>query len=345
MKNIQFFVIMLLIFSATAYGALTNPPNANIDYAFAYLPAAGALIMHGGWGPPGWQPKSNVWQLAGVGWSELPSGSAPTMTHHCGALDTLRGVIAFCGKSSPGFSTNNMTWEYNGTLWQEKNTLHSGLKGDVEIAYDSARNKIVAYVGPDWSESGMETWEYDGSGWSRIITAHNPTAAEDGALMQYDPVSNNVVLITSSDNVFSTNYAETWVYDGTDWELKVAGYPTNAMLGGLAYDAARGKMTLLTTDSETWTWDGNDWTLLHPAHSPTPARGFFTMAYDPFRSVCVIYSGEYGSEHPIDTWEWDGSDWAEFIPIPEPGAFGAVISYLLLVLSIRRKFDFNKNQI
>jgi len=31
--------------------------------------------------------------------------------------------------------------------------------------------------------------------------------------------------------------------------------------------------------------------------------------------------------------------------VPEPGAFGAVISYLLLVLSIRRKFDFNKNQI
>ena len=318
-KYHRYVLLILLISSLTISGALTNPPNANIDYAFAYLPSAGALIMHGGWGPPDWQVRSNAWELANIGWSELPLGNAPPMTHHCAALDSERGVIVLCGKKSPGFSTNNFTWEYNGALWIEKNTLHSGLKGDVEIAYDSARKKIVAYVGPGWGENGMETWEYDGTSWTRIITAHNPTAAGDGALMQYDPISNNVVLITSADDVFSTNYAETWLYDGTDWTLMVAGYPTNAMLGGLAFDSARGKMFLLTTDSESWDWDGCDWTLLHPLHSPTPARGYFTMAYDQSRSVCALFSGENGSLHPVDTWEWDGNDWTEFIPDPEPG--------------------------
>jgi len=337
MKIIQCSIIAILIFSASIAWSLTNPPYANIDYAFAYLPAESALIMHGGWGPGAWSHgRSNVWSLANIGWEELPPGNSPQMTHHCGTLDTDRGVIILCGNKIPGSSTNNMTWEYNGILWQKKNDLSAGLKGDVEIAYDSVRKKTVAYVGPGWSDSGMETWEYDGTNWTKNVSATNATAAGDGALMQFDPVSNNIVLITSQDSIWSTNMAETWTYDGVDWTLRVSGYPTNAMLGGLAYDAARGNMVLITTDSETWTWNGADWTFLQPAHSPTPARGFFTMAYDPTRQVCAFYSGEYGSSHPIDTWEWDGSDWSEFVPIPEGGIMLLTLSASFIVIWLRR---------
>ncbi len=336
MKIIQSFLIIILFFSAVTFADLTNPPYANIDYAFVFLPADSSLVMHGGWGPPDWHSKSNVWSLSNLGWEELPPAGSPAMTHHCGTLDTERGVIILCGQKNPGTSTNNMTWEYNGTSWQQKNDLSAGLKGDVEIAYDSTRKKTIAYVGPGWSETGTETWEYDGTNWMKIITAHSPAAAGDGALMQYDPISNNVVLITSTNNVFNTNYAETWTYDGADWTLKTAGYPTNAMLGGLAYDAAHGKMILITTDSETWEWNGNDWSLLHPDHSPTPARGFMTMAYDPIREVCSFFSGEYGFSHPIDTWEWNGNDWKEFVPVPEGGIILMILSVSFIVALFRR---------
>jgi len=319
------FITARAIFAAIAFApalwalGLTNPPLPNIDYAFAHCPVSGGLVMHGGWCEPGWAIRSNAWLLTMTGWEETIAG--PRMTHHSAALDTHRNVVVVCGRTRFPNANTNVTWEFNGVAWQQKPDLLAGNGGDVELAYDRARRRIVAYV----AEGTSETWEYDGTNWTKKTTATMPPALEDGALMTYDPVSNAVLLVvTTNDLWFSGSYAsETWTYDGSDWTRRATGLPTNAWLGGLAWDEARGNAVLLTTDSETWTWNGAQWTRRTPAHSPAPARGFLTMAYDPLRAVSVFFSGEYSTGgfsqvHPIDTWEWDGADWQQFVPVPEP---------------------------
>jgi hypothetical protein len=61
---------------------------------------------------------------------------------------------------------------------------------------------------------------------------------------------------------------------------------------------------------DTWTWDGANWIRMTPDHAPSP-RTKHVMAYDPDRSVVVLFGGiaEDGAALS-DTWEWDGVDWS-----------------------------------
>lgn len=222
---------------------LTNPPSPNIDYALAFSPQAGGLLMHGGWCQPDWMPRSSSWLLTEMGWEPGPDG--PAMMHHSGAL----------------------------------------------LTYNPLQGKT-------------------------LLVVPEPQPGKAGMFV-----------------------SETWAYDGTDWSMVASGTPSNAFRAGMAYDAARSNVVLLTTDSETWIWNGTAWTPRYPAHSPTPARGYFTMGYDPLRERAVIYSGEAdefpSATYPIDTWEWDGVDWQQFVPVPEPELAVAMMAALVGVL--RRK--------
>ena len=326
----QYLMMFSAALIATVAAGQTNPP-ATIDYAFAYLPAAGALMLHGGWGPPTWQPRNAAWALDQTGWHALSPTGAPAMMHHAAAYDSRRSVLVLCGRTGYGAPApyTNETWEYSGALWQQTADLVSMYDGDVELAYDARRGVTVAYVADDTTS---ETWEYDATNWARIPTLIRPTANSDGALMRYDALAQQIVLLTTTNPLFvsDTYVSQTWSYDGSNWELRAQGLPTNAFGAGMACDEARSNLVLLTTDSETWTWNGETWTLQSPLLAPPP-RSFFAMAYDPQRSVSVIFSGEAGALYPTDTWEWNGETWAEFVPMPEPGAarmlFGALLTW------------------
>ena len=319
-------LLAVTLLTLSAHAMLTNPPLPNIDYAFAFLPGVGGLVMHGGWCEPDWEPRPDAWGLTIAGWDRVATNGVPAMIHHSGALDLPRSVMIVCGRTAFTFSPpyTNVTFEFDGVTWQRKADLVTSVGGDVEIAYDSARRLAVAYVA---ESPTAETWEYNGTNWTQRTTATQPTPVGDGALLQFDPIRSNVVLVADTN---------TWTYDGTDWSLRASGLPTNTLVGGMAFDAARSNVVLLTTTSETWTWDGTAWTKRLPATSPTPARGFFTLAYDPLRAVSTLFSGEAGLVHPVDTWEWDGTNWGQFVPVPEPAATAVLIGLVFVARKGRK---------
>lgn len=77
---------------------------------------------------------------------------------------------------------------------------------------------------------------------------------------------------------------------------------------------------LANASDETWEWDGaaGTWTQRAQQGPKPPARGAFSMAYDPSQRLTVVFGGWTGSAWLGDTWEWDGSVWTQRFPANSP---------------------------
>ncbi len=304
-------------------------PRPRIDYAMAYVPFRHAVAMHGGWYSPRWIPISEVWEWNGRGWSPWETSGAPAFAHHSMVFDSMRNLLVVCGRETPNRGSYQM-WEYDGSKWSQRADIPIGAsaQGDIKIAYDTARNRIVLYAAR--TKGTTETWEYDGKSWQQIKSAHQPVRCDDGALLQYDEAQHKTVLVgedRTGNNLLSWDGHEwsadggtgtqTWLWDGSDWTQVEGQQPPKATWGGMAFDGLHQQVVLLTTRMETWVLQ-REWRQLHPSTSPTPApNGFFAMAYDPVRKVTVFFGGESrqgGLEknwvYPDTTWMYDGESWS-----------------------------------
>jgi hypothetical protein len=192
------------------------------------------------------------------------------------------------------------------------------------MAYDSARGKVVLFGGPFLND----TWGYDGK-WTRLDPPTSPPRLTDH-LMTYDSTRGVVVLYggATTEPVLS---AATWEYDGTTWtEIGTPGSPRGQCCG-MAYDAARRRVVLLTSIgiSNTWEYDGTTWTQVTTPNSP-PGRLYPAMTYDAARGVIVLFGGSdpgYAASL-ADTWEYDGTTWTEVVsPASPPGRCLAAMAY------------------
>ncbi len=117
---------------------------------------------------------------------------------------------------------------------------------------------------------------------------------------------------------------ETWLWDGSAWEVEPELGPGGRSRHAMAFDAVRGVTILFggrfgTSDlGDTWSWDGTKWTVLRPVHAPA-ARSGHAMAFDPLRGRIVLFGGRNASGDLADTWEWDGQDWV-VRALPGPSA-------------------------
>ena len=329
----------LAIFGLLVSGvpAWAENPAGRIDYAMAYYPSAGGLIMHGGWSDAtGWYPTNEMWRLDSGGWSKMTSADSPALAHHAMAYDSARNVLVACGKESIGSPVAYQIWEYNGTGWTRGPDVASTLAGDVEVAYDSGRGVTVLYTcDSPWAATGdvvSETWEYNGTAVTKISTATQPVSAPDGALLTYDAANSRTVLVGAPMDASGTiGDTQTWIYSGGDWAQLGGTQPTGGVLGGMTYDSARQEVLLLSSHGQTWGLTGAGWAQKQPATSPTPAEnGLFVLAYDPARQVSVFFGGESpplasGATYPEKTWEFNGTTWAEFGgTAPAPGSHASL---------------------
>ncbi len=138
--------------------------------------------------------------------------------------------------------------------------------------------------------------------------------------MTFDTQRSEVVLFGGHTG-YST-YADTWRWNGATWSLAVQpSSPPARELAGAAFDRARGQMVIFGGShqdnggayNDTWTWNGTRWTKATPAISP-PQRYRHAMAYDPVRSVVVLFSGYYNGFVTPDTWTWNGTTWTNVTP-------------------------------
>jgi hypothetical protein len=329
-RKIALVVALGFRFPLEAADLPSSHPSPRIDYAMAYVPFLHAVVMHGGWSSPRWVPMSEAWKWNGQNWSRWETSGAPTFAHHAMAFDTKRNVLVVCGRETPNRGSYQM-WEYDGSKWLRKADIPIGAsaQGDIKIAFDAPRNKMVLYAAR--AKGTTETWEYDGKTWLQVKGAHRPVRCDDGALLQYDETQRKTVLVgedRTGKGLLSWDGHEwgadggtgtqTWLWDGSDWTPVKGEQPAKAAWGGIAFDGLHRQTVLLTTRMETWTLGQGGWSRIHPASSPIPApNGFFAMTFDPDKAVLVFFGGESRQSaleknwvYPDSTWRYDGSNWS-----------------------------------
>ena len=184
------------------------------------------------------------------------------------------------------------------------------------MAYDSARGVSVLYGGCELDEH----WEWDGDYWTQPPYPYPDPGDRWGHAMAYDSGRDVTVLfagfVTYAD--WDLPWSKTWEWDGTYWTLASEAGPSPRNGHAIAYDSARGVVTLyggfgrgVGACDDTWKWNGNTWVDCQPPTNPGRRLGH-AVAYDSARDVTVLFGGldENGVELG-DTWEWNGKDWTQ----------------------------------
>src|SRR5207249_602692 len=130
--------------------------------------------------------------------------------------------------------------------------------------------------------------------------------------MAYDAAHGQMVLFGGTfGGTLSTNFNDTWVWDGTNWTQKSPiTSPPGRFWHAMAYDAAHGQVLMFggdngsSFDGDTWMWDGTNWTRKALSTDQAP-RALPAMAYDEAHGQVVLFGGASAGYY-ADTWVWDG---------------------------------------
>ncbi len=276
--------------------SLTTPrPPIRRDATVSFDLATQSMLLFGGGDST---DLGDQWKLSAGGWTQVSPALLPDPRRaHAAATDTVRRKVVVFGSQ---FSTDTVTWEWNGTTWSALTPVAPPLEQWIS-AFDAARGVTVLV------DSGGNTWQLHGTSFTPGPT--RPGTFQPG--MAYDPTRKRTILVDTAANV-----GVTYLFNGTTWTTPSTATPAlflpslaadrngNVVLfGGLAPGAS-------AASDETWVWNGSTWTKAAPAHRP-PGRVYPAFAYDPIRKVTVMFGGTDLLTNTRDTWLWDGDDWTQ----------------------------------
>lgn len=205
-------------------------------------------------------------------------------------------------------------------VWRERSISTPPARANHAMCFDSVRGEVVLFGGElePLLEYG-DTWTYDGSEWSpHGSSGPSPRAA---ASMAFDEAHGKAVLFGGSAQTKSgrVHYSETWLWNGTQWELATDEGPDPRNVRAMIYDAARERVVLvggarLDADcdcwvhlQDTWEWNGSSW--MQSAAPPMPWAGQ-TAFYDADDGQAVVFGGSSNQGGTMgDTYTFDGTAW------------------------------------
>jgi hypothetical protein len=263
-------------------------------------------------------PTSGVAASTSRANSPLPSNQ-PIGTPVVYGWDGVNNRILLAGAGNPftGVSVPPTTWTFVRGNWLpvEPNAALPG--GPGFLIFDSRRNREMYFV-----TSGIIccnfTWEWDGQAWRNNTGPDVPTYMGQWSTFAYSPVLQATVMLTPD----IAAPLPTWIYDGNHWRsIQTAHAPRWGSSMRLAYDPARKSIVALTLgDYRTWVFDGQDWKEL-PLQGTTPQpRASPAFAFDPERSLWVVFGGGIYPKALGDTWTSDGSTWTRHATPTAPKA-------------------------
>jgi hypothetical protein len=163
-------------------------PAARQGHGLAYDSANNRAILFGGYvGLNNTTYYADTWAWNGTAWTQLQTQHAPqARIEFAMAYDPSTARVVMHG----GRDLNSRfgdTWEFDGADWTEAPGVGPGAMYDHEMAFDSARNRIVLLA-----SGSMETWERQGTTWTRVYQP-SPTPAGSFA-MAYDSARQRMVM-------------------------------------------------------------------------------------------------------------------------------------------------------
>jgi hypothetical protein len=256
-------------------------PGPRRGYGLTYDTQRHVVVMFGGGNNnAGAQDTNEVWEWDGASnaWNnKTPSaGAAPTPVFATTiAYHAARGrTVVFSGYSPSQKLNPPDTWEWDGTSWfLQSPTTKPPPDNSGSMVYDSARQVVVYLSGRTASGPVIDVWEYDANGqWTKkVVTGIVPQRRRNPAVA-YDPLRGVTVLFGGMDATALTDYADTWEWNGTQWNPRIMTgmVPGARRSAGIAYDEARAQLVLFggssgknggTKDSGPATYFGDTWAL------------------------------------------------------------------------------------
>jgi hypothetical protein len=309
-----------------------NPKNRWGDYSGASQDPDGIDI----WLHAEWANTGNAWQTQVASSSpetwvpESPATVPPARQLESMTYDAAHGrVVMFGGtKSSSGALASGAlgdTWTWDGSNWTKMNpSTTPGARFGSGMTYDPALGKVVLFGGSNQGNAFLnDTWTWDGSNWAPLFPSTPPPAAPSASLA-YDAAAGSVVLYeVPAGQKGNPPLAQTWNFNGTNWNMASVPNPPYRSWPGMTYDRGNGVVVLfggeqvakggaITYLNDTWTWNGSGWTQQSQTGAPSP-RALMGMDYDAALGVSVMTSGFNGTLLN-DTWWWNGSSWAVQYP-------------------------------
>lgn len=340
----------------------TTPPSLKYT-AMAYDSVRDEIIMFGGNGSN--YQSDQTWRWDGDNWEQLHPDIHPTAREqHAMTYDKSRNVVVLYGGVGDERELLSDTWEWDGEHWDCKTpetippegqrTMYyvdhlqkvqilygeytydwDGLdwiithieppypwgRSSAGFGYDMVRQECVFYLSPE-----NETWLFDGFYWSQASTMFEMPSIYYNDLI-CDVANQEMMLYTGVKESIHTRYSgNTYIWDGTDWEARLApDRPWRQDMHCMA-DALEGRGVVLlerltnSLPNDTWELIDHQWVNLN-IEGPNTNEVVYRMATDHSRGVVVCY-GEG------QTWEWDGNVWErKYPPNSPPGRLYPVLGY------------------
>ncbi len=175
--------------------------------------------------------------------------------------------------------------------------------------YDPGRDVVVAYGGCSQVSSPFIchaanqklTAEWDGERWQDIDTTEHPgSIGHHAAAMSYDHVNDRLVLFGGylNQSGYEPN-AETWAYDGSNWEqLAPPQSPPARARHTMVWDPVNSQIVLFgghdqsnqTVYDDVWAFDGTSWQQLPSTGGPGPLHTH-AAAWHSGRDEMFVFGG------------------------------------------------------
>jgi hypothetical protein len=230
----------------------------------------------------------------------------------------------------------NDTWAWVGDHWVQLFPATSPHGRSFQtMVYDSNHNRTLLFGGKSGTALADtiyydDTWQFDGTNWSQINTPNQPSKRfYPGSA--YDPVHDRWVLFggtfITADGKTTTNYNDTWEFDGTTWTQKSTSGPS-VVKPILVYDSKNDRIVMIASDTKEavsmYAYDQktSTWTQLTPDKLPDCASDA-QMVYQNHVDNIVLFGGVcQASSVSGSTWEFDGTTWATVANASDPDRVG-----------------------
>lgn len=198
-----------------------HPQLRAAEPGFVYDVSRDRFVTFGGSAGRG-TALGETWEFDGTTWTRVAGdGPAPRQAHVM-VYDSKRNrtiVFGGMGTGAPGQPppTLSDTWEFDGTIWTQKQVAGPGARSGVGAAFDSKRGIVMIFGGVGANGFFGDTWSWDGSTWKKLSDA-GPEPRGMGYLA-YDRQRDRIVLFGGRKGWPDGDLNDTWEWDGSSWRL------------------------------------------------------------------------------------------------------------------------------
>ena len=289
----------------------TNPPVRSAP-GMAYDAARSRAVMFGGFNPTLFL-LADTWEWDGTNWTLRNTATSPPGRLFAGmAYDSVRQRMVMFGGQGAGSALLGDTWEYNGTTWTLVSNTGPSPRQNAMLAFDPVRNQTVLFGGGSAAGTNNQTWVWNGTTWTQKSPATAPVGRY--AQMAFDASRGRVVVYGGANGNFTTNYSDTWEWDGSNWAPAPLARGDGLWNAGarsahaMTYDSRSERVVLFGGDAasgckdDVWSWNGDAW-IRHLAGAASPsARSGAQVWFDASVNEVRLMGGGCGSTFQNDLW-------------------------------------------